>query len=385
MRWQLGRRSTNSEDRRGMADEAVFLDIQAMNGHTALVLQGDWVIDHSEEIGEELSALNRLPVGVIDASQVGRMDMWGSIRLKQLLEDHQADIRLNDKQKRIFDFMPEHLETVKPLPKENVFVEIFETIGLGSINGCKSAYGILSFIGEIAIQFCKNIAHPSSFRFHSIVRHIDETGFRALPIIGLLAVLISMVISYQAATQLQKFGANIFTIDLTVISLLREMGVLITAIMVAGRSGSAFAAEIGVMKMREEVDALKTIGMNPIEVLILPRLIAMMITLPILAFLADIIGLAGGALISIVLLHIPLDMYIDRVQMVAKPMMFFVGMVKAPVFGFVITIIGTYQGMNVTGSAESVGKLTTTAVVQSIFLVIMVDAIFSILFANMGI
>lgn len=363
----------------------IFLEVQNIEGRSALVLQGDWVIDHSEEIVAQLENEARQSVSMIDASGVGRMDMWGAIRLKQLIEDNKVDVRLNEKQKRIFDFMPEHLETFTEQRQKNIIIESFETIGKGWIDGCKAAYGIMSFIGEISVRFAKNIAHPSSFRLHSIVRHIDETGFRAIPIIGLLAVLISMVISYQAATQLQKFGANIFTIDLTVISLLREMGVLITAIMVAGRSGSAFAAEIGVMKLREEVDALRTMGMDPIEVLVLPRLIAMIITLPILAFLADIIGLIGGALISIVLLDIPLDMYIDRVQMVAKPMMFFVGMIKAPVFGFVITIIGTYQGMNVTGSAESVGKLTTTAVVQSIFLVIMVDAFFSILFANLGI
>jgi phospholipid/cholesterol/gamma-HCH transport system permease protein len=155
--------------------------------------------------------------------------------------------------------------------------------------------------------------------------------------------------------------------------------------MVAGRSGSAFAAEIGVMKLREEIDALKTMGFNPIEILVLPRVIAMMITLPLLTFLADITGLVGSGLISVILLDIPVDQYIDRVESVAKPTMFFVGLVKAPVFAFVITIIGTYQGMNVSGSAESVGRLTTVAVVQSIFLVIMVDALFSIVFANLGI
>lgn len=361
-----------------------FLEIRDENGEAHLHLKGDWVIDHSGPIAEELGSLNMPSVKAIDAADVGRMDMWGSLRLQTLMKEGSLPVRLNDNQKKIFNFISSDKAVRPEQPEKSGLHQIFEAFGKTAVSGCQTAYGLLCFIGEIGICFARNLKHPSSFRFHSIIRHIDETGFRALPIIGLLAVLISMVIAYQAATQLEKFGANIFTIDLTVISLLREMGVLVTAIMVAGRSGSAFAAEIGVMKMREEIDALKTMGFNPIELLVMPRLIAMMLTLPILAFLADIIGLAGGSLISIVLLDIPLDQYIDRVSKVATTTMFFIGLIKAPVFAFVITIIGTYQGMNVTGSAESVGKLTTVAVVQSIFLVIMVDAFFSILFANMG-
>lgn len=368
-----------------MAAKPLFFEIKSSGEGQILALQGDWVIDHSRAIAAAFKTLKNPNVSVIDAANIGRMDSWGALYLKDLAKTQRAQLHLNDNQKRIFDFLPERAGKTLDDDASNVFVKFFEVIGKTFIEGCQTAYGLISFIGEISICFLKNIVHPSGFRFHSIVRHIDETGFRAIPIIGLLAVLISMVISYQAAMQLQKFGASIFTVDLTVISLLREMGVLVTAIMVAGRSGSAFAAEIGVMKLREEVDALKTMGMDPIEVLVLPRLIAMMLTLPILAFLADIIGLAGGALISIVLLDIPLDMYIERVAQVAKTTMFFVGIVKAPVFAFIITIIGCYQGMNVTGSAESVGQLTTKSVVQSIFLVIMFDALFSIIFANMGI
>ena len=206
-----------------------------------------------------------------------------------------------------------------------------------------------------------------------------------MPIVGLLAVLISMVISYQGAVQLKKFGADIYTIDLTVISLLREMGVLVTAIMVAGRSGSAFAAELGVMKLREEINALKTMGMDPIEVLVLPRVIALVIALPILTFLADVIGLAGGSVMSYSLIDVSLHQYVERVQTVATPTMFFVGLVKAPVFAFLIATIGCYQGLDVSGSAESVGKKTTLSVVQAIFLVVMADGLFSVIFSKMDI
>ena len=350
----------------------------------SLVLQGDWVIANSGDID---TALKQAPAGVslIDARAVGQMDLWGALKVEALAHRHKAQLALNNEQERLRNFLPMERIGMPEVPVSSSIVRLLETLGRTASNAGKTIYGLLAFIGEISVVFLKNFAHPRSFRFHSIVRHIEETGIRALPIICLLAVLISMVISYQAATQLQKFGASIFTVDLTVISILREMGVLTTAIMVAGRSGSAFAAEIGVMKLREEIDAMKTMGMNPVEVLVVPRLIAMMITLPILAFLADLTGLAGGGLVSILLLDIPLDQYIERVDQVAKPTMFFVGLIKAPVFAFVITIVGTYQGMNVSGSAESVGKLTTVAVVQSIFLVIMVDALFSIVFSQLGI
>ena len=194
-----------------------------------------------------------------------------------------------------------------------------------------------------------------------------------------------MVITYQGSIQLRKFGADIYTIDLTVISLLREMGVLMTAIMVAGRSGSAFTAEIGVMNLRDEVSALKTMGLDPIEVLVLPRLVALLITLPLLTFLADVIGLAGNGIMSFFLLNASPQKYLARVQDVADLRMFFVGMMKAPVFAFLIAVIGCYQGLKVTSSAESVGRKTTLSVVQAIFFVIMADALFSIIFSSLGV
>ena len=350
----------------------------------SLILKGLWTIDNAEKIVKSLSDYSE-KVTDIDARSVEKMDSWGAYYLKKIVAETKAGIQITDQQKKLLDFLPERKARVEAEKSPAALTQGVEKIGEKTLGAVQQIFGVISFIGQTSIRFVKNFSNPGSFRFHSIVRHIEETGVQALPIIALLAILTTMVISYQAATQLQKFGANIFTIDLTVISLLREMGVLITAIMVAGRSGSAFAAEIGVMKLREEVDALRTIGMDPFEVLVLPRVLALMITLPILTFVADMVGLAGGSIISMALLDIPLDQYIDRVQSVAKPTMFFVGMIKAPVFAFIIATIGTYQGMNISGSAESVGKLTTVSVVQAIFLVIMADAIFSIVFANMGV
>jgi len=264
-------------------------------------------------------------------------------------------------------------------------MKYIENIGRETIWALDFLYALFSFMGATFIRIAWNFGSPRRFRFPSIARHIHETGVRALPTICLMAFGVSMVISYQAAVQLKKFGAAIYTVDLTVISLLREMAVMTTAIMVAGRSGSAFAAEIGVMKMRSEVDALQTMGINPLEALVVPRLIALIITLPILGFIADIVGLLGGGLMSVSQLDISFLQYMDRVQSIATPTMFFIGMIKAPVFALLITVVCAYQGMSAKGSAEDVGKLTTLAVVQSIFLVIMSDAVFSVVFSKVGI
>lgn len=362
-----------------------FKTIEADGGGAQIVLEGDWVIDRSTDIRAALKKFPKGRVDVLDASRLGQVDTWGIMKLQNLQRETGGQFILDEKQKKVFEFLAENDSATAKPARGSIFTQTIEGLGRMASNAWATTFGILSLVGEVSICFVRNLGNPRAFRFHSIVRHIEETGLRALPIIALLAVLISCVIAYQAATQLERFGATIFTVDLTVISILREMGVLVTAIMVAGRSGSAFAAEIGVMKLREEIDALKTMGFNPIEVLVLPRLIAMMLTLPMLAFIADIMGLMGGGIVAILLLDIPIDQYIDRVDQVAKPMMFFVGLIKAPVFAFLITIVGAYQGLNVSGSAESVGKLTTVAVVQSIFLVIMADALFSIVFSTLRI
>lgn len=319
----------------------------------------------------------------LDITGIQSIDTAGAFLIRKYFP--KAGLSLSDDQKKLFEFLPDEFSYEARDKDKKSFRQYMVRTGKATFSYFDFFYDIIAYTGRVAVTLGGCIVRPKRFRLASIVRHIDETGIKAIPIIGLLGFLISMVVSYQAANQLQKFGASIFTIDLTVISLLREMGVLITAIMFAGRSGSAFAAEIGVMKLREEVDALRTMGVDPIETLVIPRVLALLITLPLLTFFANMMGLVGGALMAQGLLDIPLNQYIDRVQYSATPMMFFVGMIKAPVFAFLIAIVCTYQGMNVTGSAESVGRLTTVAVVQSIFIVLLVDAMFSIIFAQMGI
>jgi phospholipid/cholesterol/gamma-HCH transport system permease protein len=365
-----------------------FIKVQDHGGAPALTLSGEWTIFTVPALHHAVEDVQPVITGqdfTVDASGIERLDTAGAEALKTLLESGRASGVLTDRQRKLLDFLPKNQDRPEKTRQASAFFRLFGGVGYYTEQFLGFVYEFMCFIGMIALRFLANFRHPRHFRIASVVRHIQETGIQAIPIVALLSFLMSMVIAYQASIQLQKFGASLFTVDLTVISLLREMGVLITAIMVAGRSGSAFAAEIGVMKLREEVDALKTIGLDPIEILVLPRLTALLISLPMLTFIADIVGMAGGAVMAITLLDVPLDMFMTRASNVGTPMMFFVGMIKAPVFAFLIAAIGTYQGMNVSGSAESVGRLTTVAVVQSIFLVILMDAVFSILFAQLKI
>ncbi len=277
---------------------------------------------------------------------------------------------------------------LKPLPKvESVphWRQLVIQLGKGAHQARHDVIDIITFVGRAASWTVSALIHPECLRPASISRHIAETGMHALPIIGLMAVMIAVVIGYQGVAQLRPYGGEDFTINLVAVSVLREMGVLITAIMVAGRSGSAFTAEIGVMQTREEVDALKVMGIEPMQVLVVPRLIALVITLPLLTFFADMMGLIGGAAISQSLLDVSPLQYLTRVRQAVSGSDLFVGLFKAPVFAFFITIVSCMHGLRVNGSAESVGRETTRAVVKSIFLVIVLDAFFSILFERIGI
>lgn len=276
---------------------------------------------------------------------------------------------------------------VKPLPRAKAvphWRELVIQLGKGADDFWRDALDIVTFVGRAASATVQALVHPRYLTLASISRQVAETGVNALPIVGLMAVMISVVIGYQSVAQLRPYGGENFTINLVAVSVLREMGVLITAIMVAGRSGSAFTAEIGVMKAREEIDALEVMGLDPMEILVVPRLIGLVITLPLLTFFADVMGLVGGAAISQSLLQVSPLQFLDRVHQAINTSDLFVGLVKAPIFAFFIAVIGCMHGLRVRGSAESVGRETTRAVVKAIFLVIVLDALFSILFEKLG-
>jgi phospholipid/cholesterol/gamma-HCH transport system permease protein len=219
----------------------------------------------------------------------------------------------------------------------------------------------------------------------AVVYHMEQAGLNAIPIVALISFLIGVVLAYQGAIQLTRFSAEVFVVDLVAVSVLRELGVLLTAIIVAGRSGSAFTAQIGSMRINEEVDAMRTLGLDPMQVLVVPRLIALVVTLPLLAFMADIMGLVGGAVMASVELGVSPGVFVDRLESALEPWSVGVGLIKAPFFALIVALTGCYMGMKVTGSAESVGLYTTRSVVHAIFAVIVSDAVFSIFFAYIGI
>ena len=240
-------------------------------------------------------------------------------------------------------------------------------------------HGLVAFLGEIAVAMLRSLAHPSRIRWRATLYNLQIAGFNALPIVGLLAFLIGVVVAYQGSIQLVRYGANIFVADLVGLSILREMAPLLTAIVVAGRSGSAYAAQIGTMKVTEEIDALHTIGVSPMELLVLPKMLALLVALPLLTVYADILGVLGGMIVAQTQLNVSFADFLDRFEDAIKMSSFLVGLGKAPVFAAIIALVGCFQGFRVSGSADSVGRQTTVSVVQSIFLVIVFDALFSVI------
>jgi phospholipid/cholesterol/gamma-HCH transport system permease protein len=253
-------------------------------------------------------------------------------------------------------------------------------IGQRSWLGLQNLTNLFAFIGETALILFRTLIQPRRIRWRPILHNLQSAGFAALPIVGLLSFLMGFVIAYQGADQLQRFGANIFIADLVGLSMLRELSPLLTAIIVAGRSGSAYAAQIGTMKVTEEIDALRTIGVAPTELLVLPKLIALVIALPLLTVYADITGILGGMIMARSQLDVSFDLFLNRLGDAVSLSSFLTGIGKAPVFAAIIALVGCYQGFQVAGSADSVGQQTTVSVVQAIFLVILADALFSILF-----
>lgn len=265
-----------------------------------------------------------------------------------------------------------------PLSAKPNFIE---RVGQMTVATFNQIVELLSFVGETAIAISKSIKQPKRIRWRSILFNIRTAGFDALPIVGLLSFLLGVVVAYQGAGQLRQYGANIFVADLIGLSMLREFAPLITAIIIAGRSGSAYAAQIGTMAVTEEIDALRTLGISPQEMLVLPKIVALVITLPLLTVFADMLGVFGGMLMAREQLDVGFVEFLDRFVKAVSPSAFMIGVGKAPVFATIIAVVGCFQGFKTKGGADSVGRQTTRSVVQSIFLVIVTDALFSIAFS----
>ncbi len=272
-----------------------------------------------------------------------------------------------------------------PTPRAGGFVAWVETIGKATVGGFQTALQMLGFFGLVVARIGGVLVRPWRLRFTSLVYHMQEVGLNAVPIVSLMAFLIGVVLAFQGAAQLKQFGAGIFIVDLIAVSILRELGILLTSIIVAGRSGSAFTAAIGSMKMREEVDAMQTLGLDSTEVLIVPRVLALILMLPVLGLIANFAGLIGGALMAWIQLDISPQVFFGRMQDSIGIWHYLVGMIKAPFFAAIIGIVGCYKGMMVEGNAESLGRLTSQSVVLAIFSVITADALFSIFFSMVNV
>lgn len=373
-------------------------------GALRLSLTGDWTLAHASALLARLGGLatagllqDHLRDGGeqrawLDTGNLNRLDTAGALLLARLyrqLEDQGFSVSWPEprhEHRALLDYARGCGEAVTVWPKlDGGFAGAVQHLGWLATFFAREARRFTAFIGEVTETAVNTAFRPGQMRFTSMVHHMEETGLKALPIVGLLSFLIGMVMAYQGASQLQKFGAELFVVDLIGISVLRELGVLLTAILIAGRSGSAFTAQIGTMKVNEEVAAMRTLGLDPVVVLVLPRMFALILTLPVLTFFADIMGLAGGALMAWSTLGINPELFFHRLHDAVSLRTFAVGIIKAPVFAALIALVGCYEGLRVKRDAESVGRLTTRSVVQSIFLVIVFDALFSIMFNFIGI
>ena len=383
-----------------MAREGAWLDTaRAGDGGWTLAARGRWDLQATGGMARDLESFsldgaaldgNGGGTGAVrlDLSGLDAMDTVGAFLLSSLADRLTAA----GHPVSVAGIRPEHaalfeaVRQVGPPPAEpkvtpHPVLDMLERTGRTAVHVCREALDLLSFLGLITITFGRLILNPRRLRVRAVMFHIEQTGLNALPILGLLSFLIGVVLAFQGADQLRRFGAELFVVNLLGISILREIGILMTAIIVAGRSGSAFTAQIGTMKVNQEVDALSTLGLDVVELLVVPRALALIITLPLLAFYADIMGLFGGAVMSYATLDITFGQFIRQLHSAVSLPHFLVGLVKAPVFALVIAMVGCYEGLKVAGSAESVGTLTTKSVVESIFLVIVLDAVFSVLFS----
>jgi phospholipid/cholesterol/gamma-HCH transport system permease protein len=360
-------------------------------------LTGEWRALELAQIDAELAGVDLANARqvFIGTKSLAALDLSGAWRLHQFLRQ----ARESGAQVQFRGAPPDQLRLIDSTlhggcpypvrseePERGSLTELgLAEIGLYSVREWRDLMAALAFLGRVFATIGRAATSLRRLRPISITRHIYDTGITAMPITALIAFLISVIIAYMSAQQLRRFGAEIFVVDLVTIGVLREMGVLLTSIIVAGRSGSAFAAELGSMKLNEEIDALYAIGVDPFEALVLPRLLGLMIALPLLTIVADIIGLMGGALLCRYLLDIPLTQYLTRVNEAITPSTFWVGLIKAPVFALLIGTAGAYRGMQVRDSSRELGRLTTVAVVQAIFLVILADALFAVFFMELGV
>ena len=356
-------------------------------GTSVLEVGGTWTVMSLHDVRQQIDKARRAARGggkqaaAVDATKVERLDTTGALEILQLAGGKEAEIQTTKEgHADLFKVVKENMKE-PPKPRHVDFLSHWlEELGRDLLDLGKQIGNLCAFIGEIMVVLVQACADPKRFRIGAVVQQMFEVWVKALLIVGVLCFLIGVVIAYQGVQQLRQFGAETFTVEAVGIGMFRELGVLLTAIIVAGRSGSAFTAQIGTMQVNQEIDAMRTIGLNPIEWLVLPRISALVLSMPLLAFWGDMTGLLGGAVACTIYLDFTFVQFFDRLRDTVGIWHFYTGMIKSPVFGFIIAAIGCFEGLQVKGSAESVGQLTTRSVVESIFCVIVLDAVFSIIF-----
>ncbi len=372
-----------------------FAELDLATMPARLHIRGAWTLPHYADLEHTLRSLRgRVDAHThIDLDDVDSLDTAGAALLVDLLgatrlrDLAQETARWSPARRALLEMVGTALQEYsgQPRPQRRATLShLLQRIGMGVDDFYRQSVQLLGFIGLTLETLARSALHPRRWRITSLVAHVQSIGLEAVPIVALLSFLVGAVVAFLGATVLADFGASIFTVDLVAFSFLREFGVLLTAILLAGRTASAFTAQIGSMKAREEIDAIRALGLDPMELLVLPRVLAVLISLPLLSFLAMLSGIVGGAMVCTFALDITPAMFLTMLHADTEVRHFLVGMSKAPVFAFLIAVIGCLEGFRVSGSAQSVGTHTTSSVVQSIFVVILVDAIAALFFMELG-
>jgi len=359
------------------------------DGGDVIALEGRLTVARAAALEEDLGSVLAAEPGpfALDVARVERIDTVGAWILHKAMRDYPGThlVNSNEQTDRLLAEVAEADQPCRVRPDLTPFWQReLGKLGLYMIQFGQTVFSGLGFIGGTLMGGWRAFTSRRGVRWNSVLVQVEQAGVNALGIIGLMSFLIGIVLAQQGAVQLRSFGAEVFVINLVGRATFRELGILLTAIMVAGRSASAFAAQIGSMKLAEEVDAMRTIGLDPVEVLVLPRVIGLILVMPLLAFYASILSVVGGGVYCWLALEIPPAAFVERLREVVPMSDFLIGISKAPVFGAIIAVIGCFQGFQVTGNAESVGLRTTLAVVQAIFLVIVLDAFFAVFYSALG-
>ncbi len=390
--------TNTGRDARRAAPQKAAIKWRENDGQLLFFVRGDWRVRHVRRIANEIKKLRlrqraaHNQSAVVDISDLSGLDTAGAMLILDFIDllsakGHEARIVGATKADQIlFDLISRHpREKTRTSPKHSMVLELVRDIGATATSAWRDVIELTAMVGQVTVTTVGLLFRPWRIRFNSLVHHMEHAGLKAISIISLICFLIGAVIMQQGIEQLRSYSAEHFSIDMLGVLALREVGVLLTSIMIAGRSGAAFTAEIGSMKMREEIDAMRALGIDPVERLIVPRVLALVIVLPLLTFVGNMMCLAGGALIGWLVLDIDFLSFVQRLSDGVDIRHFYVGMIKTPFVAVIIGIVGTLEGMRVRGSAESLGEHVRASVVKSIFLVIILDAMFAMVLTSMGI